>query len=289
VLILGAIIVKMILAFSKRTLSRSKMEKITQTFVYSILKFVLNIVFVLILISVAGIPVTGFVAAISAAGLAIGLSLQNSVSNVANGMIIVSTKPFKQGDFVSINSVEGKIEAIRILSTKIVTLDNKVVIIPNSAIVDNPIINYSANMERRVDFRFSVAYQSDVLKVKKIITDVIKSNGKVIVQKNIFVTLDTLEVSNIQFFAYCWCDSEDFWDVYYYVLENVFNEFKKNKIAVPFNQMEIHLKDKAIDMPFDKSELPKRVAKKRKRKVLESDILEILKNETKKRKKNKRN
>ena len=138
-------------------------------------------------------------------------------------------------------------------------------------IVNNAVVNAGAYPKRRVDITFSVAYEADTELVKKIVTDVMKSNGCVYLDPAPFCKLKVLNTSSIDFFANCWVDSSDYWDVYYYVIENVYNEFKKNGIAVPFTQMEVRTRTDRPIMPFNPAPLPERVEKKR---VKETNAIE---------------
>lgn len=287
VLVIGLIAVKIILNIITKAFAKSKMEKITQSFLMSIIKFSLYVLLILIVASTLGIPTTGVVALLTACTLAISLSLQDSISNLANGIVIITTKPFKEGDYVSIEGNEGKVRAIKMLTTTIVTNDNKVITIPNSNIVTNEIINYSTMPTRRVDFNFDVAYESDIKKVKEIIEKVIYSDGRVILNPKPFISLKSLDSSSIRFFANCWVDSADYWDVYYYVINSVFNEFKKENISIPYNQLEVRMRDDNVIMPVDTTPLQERVEKERK--VEEKhDILDIIKLPHKNKKQNKK-
>lgn len=281
VLVIGMVVVKIVLNIIRRVMSNTKMEKVTQSFIYKIVKFLLYLVLVMVLLSMLGISMTGIVTAFSACVLAIGMALQNNIANLANGIVIVTSKIFKKGDFVEVDGVSGSVEDINFLFTTITTVDNKRVTLPNSAIVDGAMVNYGANPTRRVDFTFSVAYESDVELVKKVILDVINSNGKVRVQdKAPFCRLKVLNASSIDFFANCWVDAEDYWDVYYYVVENVYNEFKRNGISIPYNQLEIRERKDEVVMPVIDTPLQNRVEKiriKKKRMVdLEKDDLVAL-------------
>jgi len=248
-LVIGIIVVKIILNISRRMLNKTKMEKVTQSFLHHIIKFCLYLILILILLNIIGISITGLLTTISALVLAIGMALQNIVTNIANGIVIVTTGMFKKGDYVAVNGVEGSIQDINFLFITIYTIDNKKITIPNSDILNNPVTNYGANKTRRVDFSFEVAYESDVELVKKVVLDVINSNGKVRQDKAPFCRLKTLEASSIKFVANCWVDGEDYWDVYYYVIENVFNEFKRNNISIPYNQLEIRERKDNVVMP----------------------------------------
>jgi len=280
ILVVGLIAIKIVLKIISNAFNKTKMEKITQSFLMSIIKFSLYIILILMVATSLGIPTTGIVALLTACTLAISLSLQDSISNLANGIVIITTKPFKEGDYVNIEGNEGKVRAIKMLTTTIVTNDNKVITIPNSNIVTNEIINYSTMPTRRVDFNFDVAYESDIKKVKEIIEKVIYSDGRVLLDPKPFVNLKSLDSSSIRFFANCWVDNTDYWDVYYYVINNVFNEFKKENISIPYNQLEVRMREDNVIMPIEKSPLQQRVEKER---VVEEkhDLFEMLKLPTK--------
>ena len=274
-LLVGLIVIKVFIFAFRKILNKTKMEKIAQNFLTTTIKFCLYLALLLILLSQIGIQITGVLTAISAVLLAIGMALQSNVANLANGIIIVSNHMFKKGDYIIVDGVEGSITEINFLFTTLITPDNKKITLPNSTIVNNSVINLGANDKRRVDFTFSVAYESDVEKVKNIIIDVMKSNGKVYLDPEPFCKLKTLNSSSIDFFANCWCDSGDYWEVYYYVMEWVYNEFKRNKISIPFNQLEIReRKDKPKNI-YNRKNLPKRVEKEREEKSTKK-ITEIL-------------
>lgn len=283
-LLIGIIVIKIIVNIMTRLFNKAKMEKIAQQFIRTIIKFLLYLVLILMLLSIIGIQISGIITALSATLLAVGMALQNNIANLANGIIIVSTKMFKKGDFITVGSVSGSITDINFFFTTLTTADNKKVTLPNNTIVNSEVTNAGANKTRRVDWTFSVAYESDVEQVKKIILDVMNSNGKIYVNegKKPFCRLKTLAASSIDFFANCWCDSEDYWDVYYYVVESVYNEFKKNNISVPYTQLEVRNRTDNVVMPYDKNALPERVEKERKTEkhfdLETADLVGLLKN-----------
>ena len=265
VLVFGIVLIKILINVIKRLLNKTKAEKITQNFLVAILKFGLYLVLVLTLLSIVGINVSGIVTALSACVLAIGVALQNIIANLANGIVIVANHMFKKGDFISVNGFDGSVDEIHFLFTTIITTDNKKVTIPNSTITNNAVINAGANPTRRVDFTFSVAYETDVELVKKIVIDVMKSNGNVYDNEKLtpFCRLKTLGASSIDFFANCWVDAEDYWSTYYYVIENVYNEFKRNNISIPYNQIEVRNREDNVVMPVITAPLQERVEKVR--------------------------
>lgn len=275
VLVIGIIVVKIILNLVKKLMSKTKIEKVTQGFLFHIVKFCLYLVLILILLNMIGVSISGVLTTISAMVLAVGMALQNLITNVANGIVIVTMQMFKKGDFISVSGVDGSIDDINFLFTTIITTDNKRITIPNSNIINNPVTNYGAKPTRRVDFNFEVAYESDVELVKQVVLDVIKSNGKVLLDKEPFCRLKTMEASSIKFFANCWVDSEDYWDVYYYVMENVFNEFKRNNISIPYNQLEVRERKDEVVMPVIKTDLVReeKIRNKKKKIDLENDNL----------------
>ena len=263
ILVIGIIVLKLLFAGLRKLFARSKMEPVAQHFLLAIIRFLLWLVLVLVLLSVIGVQVTGIVTALSAAILAVGMALQDNISNVANGIVIVANKMFKKGDFIQVGDVSGRIIEINFLFTTLYTADNKRVTIPNSTIVNSSVVNAGANPKRRVDFTFPVAYESDTELVMKTVIDVMKSNGKIYLDPEPFCKLKEFGDSSINFFANCWCDSEDYWDVYYYVMEKVFNEFKRNGISIPFAQVEVRERRDEATMPYDKSPLPEREEKVR--------------------------
>lgn len=260
----GLILVKIIMKMLKSILNKTKMEKIAQHFLLTILKFCLYLVLILALLSIVGIEIGGIITALSAMLLAVGMALQSNIANLANGIILVSTHMFKKGDMINVDGVDGMVTEINFLFTTLMTTDNKKITIPNSSIVNGVVTNAGANPKRRVDFTFSVAYETDVELVKKVVVDVMKSCDKVNLDNEPFCRLKTLNASSIDFFANCWCETADYWDVYYYVMENVYNEFKRNNISVPYNQLEVRNRTDNVVMPYNKQPLPVRKVEEKK-------------------------
>ena len=263
ILVVGIIVIKILLRLVKKLLGKTKMEKMAQQFVITIFKFVLYLALILLLLSQIGIEISGILTACSAVILAVGMALQNSISNVANGIIIISNKMFKKGDYIITGGVEGQVTDINFLFTTLITADNKKITLPNSNILNGEVTNLGAYPTRRVDFMFSVAYETDVELIKKIVTDVMKSDGRVLLDPAPFCRLKFLGASSIDFAANCWCDNEDYWDVYYYVIENVYNEFKRNNVSIPYNQLEIRERKDTVTMPVIEAPLQKRTEKVR--------------------------
>ncbi len=258
VLIIGLILIKVINKIVQKALARTKMERITQGFIRSIIKVLLYAVLIFAVLQMFGIPITGLVTVLATAGAAIALSLKDSLSNVASGMILISNKVIKQGDYVEIDGEEGTVTNVRIMFTQIITTDNKTITFPNSMITSTDIVNYSTQGSRRLEMEFDIAYETDIDLAKKVILDVCHSNGKISLDPAPTVNLKYFKDSNITLFLTCWTKAP-YWDIYYYIMENVYNEFKRNKISIAYDQLEVRLRNDTVTMPFNPAPLPERV------------------------------
>lgn len=183
------------------------------------------------------------VTAIGAAGVAASLGLQDSVAQFASGIQILLNHPFKNGDFVEVNGIQGNVADIRFMNTVITTADNKRVIVPNSHITTNHIINYSAENIRRVDLTYSIGYADDMAKAKNVIRNVAECNDLILKDPEIQVYVGSHEASSINLVARIWCRSADYWNVYYQMQEHVKLAFDENGISIPFNQLDVHIKN----------------------------------------------
>lgn len=266
VLLIGVILIKITLRLVRRFMNRAKVERMAQKFLITIIKYLLYLVLVLALLSLLGVQISGVLTALSALLLAVGMALQSNISNLANGIIIVSTRMFKRGDYINVDGIEGSIEEINFLFTTLLTPDNKKIFLPNSTIVNNCVVNSTANQKRRIDFNFKLSLENNVELVKKIVLDVMKSDGRVYLSPEPFCRLNSLDANKLEFFANCWVDDEDYWDVYFNITETVFNEFKKYKVLVCYNQLQVTTRNCLPNLPYNVSPLPQRVAKKRLRK-----------------------
>lgn len=261
--VLGIIVVKIFVKILKSIFKKTKLDKVVATFLTNVIKFVLYLLLAYIVASILGVPMTGFIAIISAAGLAVSLALEGSLSNLANGVVLIITKPFSENDFVEIDGQSGSVKEIKMLYTVITTSDNKDVIIPNKTVVGSNIVNYSVNETRKVVFSFDCAYNSDVEKVKAIINSVIINHELVLLEPTPFIALKSLGESNITFTASCWCKNSDYWTVYYDIMDAVFNEFKRENVNIAYNQLEVRIREDNEVLPFRTSEIENIVDEKR--------------------------
>lgn len=242
IFISGMILTKIVIKILTRGLKRSKIDSTAHSFLQSLLKTVLYILVVIITLSALQVPMSSIIATVGAAGVAVALALQSSLSNVAGGFLIMFTHPFKCGDFIEINNVSGTVNAITILYTRLLTLDNKAVLIPNGTVSGATIINYTQEDYRRLDINFSIAYESDYRKSEEIILDVINSNELALdIPEKPFVTISAHEDSSVKILARIWVKSSDYWDLNYQLLEQVKDKFDENGINIPYNKLDIHI------------------------------------------------
>jgi small conductance mechanosensitive channel len=199
------------------------------------------VVVVLAALSTLGVETTSFIAILGAAGLAIGLALQGTLGNIGSGVMLISFRPFKVGDFVTAGGETGTVAGISIFATILHTLDNKVVTVPNAAVTAGNITNFSAREERRIDLSFGIGYGDDLREAKKILEDIISADERILDEPAPFVGVSELADSSVNFVFRPWVKSEDYWDVYFDMNEKVKLTFDEKGISIPFPQMDIHL------------------------------------------------
>jgi len=256
IFVAGVIILKVLLSIISKFLAKTKMEKAAQGFIRSVLKFVLWLLLILIVISSLGVSITGFVVVLSAASLAISLALESSLSNLVNGFLIISTQIFKEGDYVVIAGKEGTVQTIRMLYSVLKTGDGKIITIPNSSVMNSEIINFTSTPTRRLDVNIEVSYSSDIEKAKKIIMDVVDSCEYVLGDPEPVVTLTTLGASSVTIMARVWVENSNYFPANWYLTDHIFNELKRNDISIPFNQLDVFIKQKPDEVVFRKEPLP---------------------------------
>lgn len=237
----GILISKGLLKIFTGFMERTNTDHTAISFLRSLIKILLYTLVVIITLSILNIPMTSIIAIISAAGLAVGLALQNSLSNLAGGFIILFSKPFKSGDYVETNSVSGTVESISILYTKILTNDNKTIYIPNGKVADSEIINYSEQPNRRVDFEFGISYSDDLEKAKRVITELADSYDLVLKDPEPFVRLGVQAEDSLQIVVRLWTATENYWQVKFDFTEMVNQGFIDNDITIPFRQLDVHI------------------------------------------------
>lgn len=248
IFIVGKIVVNILVGVIRKLLGKSKMDEILINFVTSIIRAVLLLFVVIAALDQLGVDTTSLIALLGAAGLAVGLALQNSLQNFAAGVMLIVFRPFKAGDFVEAGGVSGVVESIGIFSSIFRTGDNREVIIPNGAIYGGTIINYSARETRRIDMVFGIGYDDDIKKAKDLLQKIVTSDERVLSDPAPVIAVGELADSSVNFIVRPWVKSGDYWAVFWDLTEKVKLEFDAAGISIPYPQMDVHtpdLKDKA--------------------------------------------
>lgn len=242
ILIIGFRIINAIERKLKKPSKFSKLDQSVKTFLISFFTISLKILIIVIFLSIVGVPMASLVTIIGSCAVAIGLALQGGLSNIAGGLMILIFKPFKVGDFISTNGYDGTVKSITMFYTTIITIDNRAVQLPNGNLSNSNIVNLTANKERRVDINLSVAYDSDIEKVKKVVNKIMDNHELILQDKEKFIRLNKHEESALIFTLRAWVNTSDYWTVYFDLMENIKKEFDKNNIEIPYNQLDVHMK-----------------------------------------------
>ena len=241
IFIIGKWAVKKVTGLSKLAMQKANVDKTLVEFAESLVYFVLLMVVILASLNSLGINTTSFVAIFGAAGLAIGLALQGSLANVGAAVLIIVFRPFKVGDFVEAGGATGTVEDVNLFSTIIAPLDNRTIIVPNAAIVGGNIVNYSMKPERRVDHVFGIGYDDDLKLAKNTLMEIMSNDARVLQDPAPFVAVSELGDNSVNFTTRAWVANDDYWDVYFEMIEKVKLTFDEKGISFPYPQMDVHL------------------------------------------------
>lgn len=235
------IVKRILLRVLDRGLDRGHIEKSFHAFIRSAMNIVLWFVTVAIVAQSLGINATSLIALVSIAGLAISLSVQDSLSNLAGGLTILSTKPFMVGDYVEIGDAAGTVVEIGMVHTKLNTTDNCRLVLPNSTVVSTQVRNYSAEPSRRVDLVVGASYDAPAEQVKQTLLEVVHAHKKVLQDPEPFARMSKHGDSAVEYTVRVWCETADYWEVYYDLLEQIKTAFDAQGIGIPYPQVEVHL------------------------------------------------
>lgn len=247
VFFVGRLVIKWIRKIVRRSFERSGADKGVEQFVDSLLKYGLYALLIFTLISGLGFDTTSVAALVASSGVAIGLALQGSLSNFAGGVLILLLKPFAVGDYIieDTNGKEGTVKEIQIFYTKLTTIDNKTIVIPNGMLTNNSITNASAKDERRLDLRVGISYDVDIKKVKSVIENVLVKDASIIKNEQILVFVDDLADSAVVLGVRAWVKNEEYWDTRWRMLEEIKLALDENEIEIPYPQMTVHMSENA--------------------------------------------
>ncbi len=226
---------------TEKAFDKKKVDKAVGSFVASIVYAIVFAATILMALSQLGIETTSFIAILGAAGLAVGLALQGSLSNFASGVLIILLRPFKSGDYVEAGGKAGTVKKIEIFSTELRTPDNKVIIMPNSSIMGSPITNFSRESTRRIDLVIGVGYDADLKEAKAVLKSVLDKETRLLKDPAYTVAVSELADSSVNFVVRPWVNSSDYWPTYFDLMENIKIALDDANITIPFPQMDVHL------------------------------------------------
>lgn len=241
IFIIGRWVAKWIGSICRKLMEKAEVDAMLQRFLGNLIYATLLTVVILAAISQLGVQTTSFMAILGAAGLAIGLALQGSLSNFAAGVLIILFRPYKTGDYIEAAGVSGSVQEVQVFTTVLNTPDNKRVIVPNSAIMADTITNYSANDTRRVDMTFGVGYSDDLDLVKKTLASIVADESRIMPDPEPAIVVAELADSSVNFAVRVWVKTADYWGVTFDVTEKVKREFDAKGISIPFPQQDVHV------------------------------------------------
>lgn len=244
---IGRIVIRWIRKLVRKSMQRSGADKGVEQFVDSLLKFSLYFLLLFMIGTKFGIDASSVAALIASGGVAIGLAMQGSLSNFAGGVLILLLKPFEVGDYIieDTNKNEGTVKEIQIFYTKLTTIDNKTIVIPNGILTNNSLTNATAKDERRLDLKVDISYDADLKKAKAMIMDVLNDDPAVLREDEIVVFVDELGESSVVLGARAWTKSADFWQAKWRILENIKEKMDENQIEIPYRQLTVHMNKNA--------------------------------------------
>ncbi len=241
ILFIGLWVIKFVVKILGKGIDRYDVDESLKSFLMSLVGAILKILLFLVVLQQFGVETTSFIAIIGAAGLAVGLALQGTLANFAGGVLLLLFKPYKVGDLVDSQGVLGSIKEIQIFNTIMLTPENKTVIMPNGAVMNNHIINYSADGKIRVDTTVGIGYNEDMKKAKEALLQMVKNDSRVLSDPAPTVAVAELGDSSVNLVVRPWCDPAVYWDVYFDTVENAKNALDAAGIEIPFPQTDIHL------------------------------------------------
>lgn len=237
----GVVVIRLIMKAVGRGMARSKADATAVSFLHSLISAALYVILAVITLSVLGVPMTSIITVIGTVGLAIGLALQNSLSNIAGGFIILFSKPLKVGDFVEFDGIKGTVESIAIFQTKLRRDDGTTVFIPNGKISEAVILNYTETPNRRLDVNVAIGYGDDAERAKALISGILNTHPEVLQDPAPTVRIGKLADSAVEIYVRVWTTHAHYWELYYDLHEQIKAAFDENGVSIPFPQMDVHI------------------------------------------------
>ena len=242
--LIGVVVIRVILKLLDGMLARSKSLKSLSRYIHSVAKIAMTFILVLMVAEDMGIHTTSLVAMLSVAGLAVSLALQNTLSNVAGGIMLLVTNPFQVGDYVEADGISGTVHAIDLSYTAILTIDGKEIFVPNSQLSGTKIVNYTVLGRRRVDLNFTASYDAPTATVKQAIGEVLEDIPQIITDPAPEIHLSDYQASSIQYVVRAWTTAADYWTVYYAIQEGVREAFDRHGVEMTYDHLNVHILDR---------------------------------------------
>jgi len=240
IFVVGRFIVKLINKLVGQMLDRRKVDPTIASFTKSFVNVLLMVLLIITVVSALGVNTTSFAALLASAGVAVGMALSGNLQNLAGGLLLLFFKPYKVGDYISAQGVEGVVKAIQIFHTVLTTVDNKEIFVPNGALSSGTVVNFSRNDLRRVDQVVTVEYGTDVNAVREAVMDIANADSRILKDPAPFVELGALADSSVNFTVRLWVKTADYWGVWFDMNRKVYEEFNKRGIGFPFPQIQVH-------------------------------------------------
>lgn len=241
IFLIGRWVARMVTNGLHKAMQKQEVDKTLETFVCNFAYMAMLTFVVIAAINQVGVQTTSLIAVMGAAGLAVGLALQGSLSNFAAGVLIVIFRPYRVGDFVEAAGIAGTIEQVHILTTALRTGDNKQIVVPNKQIMDSVITNYSRKDTRRIDLVVGVSYGDDIDKVRAIIRSLVEADARILKDPECLIAVGELADSSVNFFVRPWVATADYWAVRFALLESIKKTFDQQGVQIPFPQRDVHL------------------------------------------------
>lgn len=240
VFIVGRFLISMLNKFIRRLMDKRKVDISIKTFVKSLINILLTILLIISVVGALGVETTSFAALLASAGVAVGMALSGNLQNFAGGLIVLLFKPYKVGDWIESQGVSGTVKEIQIFHTILTTGDNKTIYVPNGAMSSGVVTNYNTQTTRRVEWIIGIDYGEDYEKVRKIVSDILTADKRILEDPAPFIALHALDASSVNVIARVWVNSPDYWGVYFDVNKTIYETFNKEGINFPFPQLTVH-------------------------------------------------
>lgn len=243
IFIIGHKLIGCVRSLIRRSMEHANTDAGIRQFADSLLKYGLHIMLVIVLANSLGIESTSMAALVASGGMTVSLAMQGSLSNLAGGILILTLKPFVVGDYIieDTHKNEGTVKEIQIFYTKLATIDNKTIVIPNGALANNSLTNVTAKEYRQLDLRVDISYDADLKKTKQLLQGILENDPSIVSDKEINVFVDNLGDNSVVIGLRAWVKTEEYWESRWRILENVKLTLDKNHIEIPYNQLQVHL------------------------------------------------